>query len=498
MNAIARVYPEPVQAIERELVPYEPQIAEALPPGVTIERFKQVALAAITRSLGTGDYSDLATADRASLMAALVQAAGSGLLPDGKEGALVRRKRQVAWMPMVQGIIKLARNSGLVSSLVSACVYKGERFEVHLGDRQEIIHVWDAEAVERGDIVAAYAIAKLRNPDGSVGDRVVEPMTRKQIDKIMEMSTAGARGPWGKHYGEMARKTALHRLFKSLPRAVDDKMLAAIYSVEDEYDFGARKPMAPAKGPTIDGEAGDGGQAKPPGGGASFDFIAGDGQVFTVDGCREWTHSWEAIVERAAREEALGTLREDWERNRGVFSALRKAGFKDAVDEVEDEIRVVLGIEAPESTGRGDDFVTRMQKKYAKPADPPKAAVDAVAQGKALEDSMPGGAGDGGGETKPGQAETPTDGIPWLDYDEGNKIVLRAARSPKEYTDGVWGVLARIGANPQWIADYAREMEPHISSLAKHDNPRVARLAKIGRQLIVDAGDRARAAERGG
>src|SRR3546814_9174090 len=73
---------------------------------IPVEKFHRVAVTAISSN------PDLLNVDRTSLFGALMKAAQDGLLPDGREGAIVPFKGKASWMPMVAGIMKKVRNSG--------------------------------------------------------------------------------------------------------------------------------------------------------------------------------------------------------------------------------------------------------------------------------------------------------------------------------------------------------------------------------------------------
>ena len=92
-----------------------PQFKAALPAHVPVERFVRTTLTAVQTNQALLD------ADRRTLFAAATKAAQTGLLPDGREGAIVTFRRkdgtvEAQWMPMVAGIMKLVRNSGEIST----------------------------------------------------------------------------------------------------------------------------------------------------------------------------------------------------------------------------------------------------------------------------------------------------------------------------------------------------------------------------------------------
>lgn len=111
-----------------------PQFKAALPAHVSVDRFVRVTLTAVQTN------PNLLEADRRTLFAAATKAAQMGLLPDGREGAIVTFKGQAQWMPMVAGIMKLVRNSGEISTWSVQAVYENDQFDFCLGDEEHIIH----------------------------------------------------------------------------------------------------------------------------------------------------------------------------------------------------------------------------------------------------------------------------------------------------------------------------------------------------------------------
>jgi recombination protein RecT len=190
-----------------------PNIAQSLPSHISPEKFERAAMVAVQRSPDL-----LSKADRKSLFLSLQRAAQDGLMPDGREGAIVLFGNQATWMPMVAGLMKLARNSGEIASISAHVAYKGEKFMVTLGDEERIDHERNLELADNAEIIAAYAVATLKN-----GEKVREVMTKSQIDKVRRVSKTGGStsGPWHNWYDQMAIKTAIRRLSKRLPLSTD-------------------------------------------------------------------------------------------------------------------------------------------------------------------------------------------------------------------------------------------------------------------------------------
>ena len=219
----------PARDFGAKLDALEPAIRAALPEHVAFDRFRRIVLTAVQSD------QDLLRADPRLLLTACLRAAQDGLMPDKREGVILMFKGKPAWMPMVAGLMKLARNSGEIASLTSHVVFAGEPFRVHLGDEDRIVHERILDAVDAGKPpIAAYAVALLKD-----GTRVHEAMTWKQIMKVKGASASGDKGPWGAWPDEMARKTVLRRLLKRLPlstdRDGDRRFVQAVERVDEDH-----------------------------------------------------------------------------------------------------------------------------------------------------------------------------------------------------------------------------------------------------------------------
>lgn len=210
MNSVVAQKPaqKPIDLIRTQLhLPsMQEELKKALPPHVTVEKFLRVAMTALQQNPG------LVNMDRNSLFAAVVTSAQLGLLPDAQlgEAYFVPFKGKVTLIPGYRGLLKLARQ-GDIGFVEAELIHERDETTFVLGDdsRFEAIVNWR----DRGEPVAVYAVAKFR--DGTIAARVV--MTKAEVDTIRSRSQA-ANGPaWSENWPEMAKKTALRRLFKLLP-----------------------------------------------------------------------------------------------------------------------------------------------------------------------------------------------------------------------------------------------------------------------------------------
>lgn len=251
MNQLTRPSAPGIAAVRAQVAKLTPEFARALPPGMNPERFARVVLTAIQQS------PPLLECTQDSLWGACMKAAQDGLLPDGREGAIVKRwngrKRcaEAHWMPMVAGLIAKAKRKGSVAGLVANVVYEGEHFEVLLGDEERITHRRDVELVARGREIAVYAVATMKD-----GTKEREVMSWEQVQQVQAASQdGGASGPWKTWPEEMARKSCLRRLSKRLPSLDegDDDLRQAVERVDELYDFGKPSAAAPVLVPSAEG-----------------------------------------------------------------------------------------------------------------------------------------------------------------------------------------------------------------------------------------------------
>lgn len=213
-------------SFKKQLEIQTPAFKAMLPAHVPAEKFKRVVMTAMVNS------PDLLDCTAQSILTACMRAAADGLLPDGREGAVVKFKDKAQWMPMVGGILKKLRNSGELQSINAYVVYKQDRFRYVLGDDEKIEHT-PYIGDDPGEAIAVYAIA--RTTDGGVYREV---MTRAQVEKVRAVSrsdTTKPDSPWMKWWDEKARVACIRRLSKRLPMSTDkEEDIRAMLEREDD------------------------------------------------------------------------------------------------------------------------------------------------------------------------------------------------------------------------------------------------------------------------
>lgn len=222
MSEVATRQANPVASFKHDLQRMIDAKELALPSNVSPDAFRNAAIVAVQ------DNPSILGCAPASVFKAIRKLAGAGLVPDGREAAIVPFKGQAQAMPMVAGLRKIARNSGEIASLWDEIVYDGETLTIWVEDGEKRFKHTRADgepldALTRGgEVVGAYAVAKLK--DGTVE---FFPMNRAQIEK-RRMASASQRGKsqpdgvWRDWYDEMARKTVVRALCNKLPMSAED------------------------------------------------------------------------------------------------------------------------------------------------------------------------------------------------------------------------------------------------------------------------------------
>jgi recombination protein RecT len=242
----------------------KPSIAAVIPRHLTADRILKITLAATSRTPALLECSP------DSILLAVMQAAQLGLEPNTPLGLsyLVPyenkrlRRKEAQFIPGYRGLIRLAIQSGEIKSIYARAVHALDRWEVEYGLDQRLVHVpfmptaqaqlpRDEDAAvdddvppdpdaggpdflpSAGPMVAVYAVAEFK-----AGGRVFEFMTRADVEAIRRRSRAANSGPWVTDYEEMAKKTVIRRLCKTLPLATEQLASALEHQARAESGQG--------------------------------------------------------------------------------------------------------------------------------------------------------------------------------------------------------------------------------------------------------------------
>ena len=235
---------------------FESQLALVLPEHVSPQKFGRI--------FGTwllDNPEAIEGTEPNSIMQSLLRCAEMGLMPDGREAAIVaffdkRKQAKIAQtLPMVGGIRKTAADYGW--DLQTRVVYANDEFSYEEMREPPIHHVPVRPGADKGSLIAAYAWAKHRD-----GRRIyLPPLDEEYIDKVRAVSRMGDKGAWVDWTPSMWAKTAGHRLFDVLPIAESDriKLMRAALSYPDSVAalYGPQARAALEPGEAVDRETGE-------------------------------------------------------------------------------------------------------------------------------------------------------------------------------------------------------------------------------------------------
>lgn len=203
----------------------------------------------------------LLTADRASMLLAVMSTAQLGLDPDPVLGHAHFVPFRVGGVDKVQlivgyqGYIHLARNSGEILDFYAHAVHAKDKFSYSYGLRKDLEHI--PAPGDRGEVIAAYAVVKYKN--GAVNFDVLQ---REDIDSRMEGSKAyqnaekswqgkppAKNSPWHTNFAEMAVKTVIRHFAKQLPLSIQKAV-----ALDDAFERGEDNAYLDESGSVIEGE----------------------------------------------------------------------------------------------------------------------------------------------------------------------------------------------------------------------------------------------------
>ena len=226
------------------------EVAKSLPKSLNLnaERLLRIILTEVRKT------PDLANCDRASFYGAVMQCAQLGLEPGAGLGHVYllpfrnKGRQEVQFIIGYQGMIELAERSGKVT-VDAQVVYEKDEFKYTLGLHPWIDHTPYIGDEDPGQVVASYAVA--RYDDGRSKFRVV---SRRELEATRQASRGGKSqySPWNTHFAEMARKTAVRRIFKMLPKTTE---MARAQELEDSVEVEESQDLAELLAPeTLENE----------------------------------------------------------------------------------------------------------------------------------------------------------------------------------------------------------------------------------------------------
>jgi len=165
---------------------------------------------------------ELQTCSASSIYGAVLECATLGLEPILGRAYFVpfnNRKTGEKELQLIigyQGLIELGRKGGIEAK--ANAVFENDEFVWESGFEEKLIHkpCLDTEHCEK-TLQFVYCVWKFN------GEKHVEVMSKREVDKIRNGSKCGKFGPWADFYVEMAKKTVVRRAAKYWPLTIETK-----------------------------------------------------------------------------------------------------------------------------------------------------------------------------------------------------------------------------------------------------------------------------------
>ena len=233
----------PIQKTQQLIAAKKPELAKMLPSHISVETMERAANNALMRN------PDIAACDPVSVYDSVMRCAQDGLIPDGKEAAIVvynsKQGKKAQYQPMIDGVLKRLRQSGLVEMISAKAVFEGDEFDYWFDeDGEHVRYRPDFTADGQRQFKLVFAYAKLKG-----GEMVVEVMNKAEVERVKSASKTGSSsyGPWAQWYDRMAVKSALHRLARRLPSSSETAQLIEVSERDIDARFDSSRDVTPVR-----------------------------------------------------------------------------------------------------------------------------------------------------------------------------------------------------------------------------------------------------------
>lgn len=220
----------PSKTLKDLILSKQSQYKTLLPAHIPPERFMRIIFTQMQKNKA------LLQCTQESVLSAVLVAAELGLIPDGRKGALVpfnnKGTKEATFIPMYQGLIELARQTGQIADIFPATVCENDAFHYELGLNRQLEHIPIMK--DRGKPIAYYAVVIFKDGTQTFGPG---PMTADEVQAIKKRSRASGSGPWITDFEAMAWKTVIKRVLKFCPQS-PELTQAMTLDGEHDQDFG--------------------------------------------------------------------------------------------------------------------------------------------------------------------------------------------------------------------------------------------------------------------
>ena len=204
---------------------------EALPQNFNTARFVQNSVALLNGNEALREFAQKHGTSQIKM--GLLRGAYLGLDALNKEMYLVPYGSTLNFMTSYTGAIKLAKQYSVrpIRDIYAKVVHEGDTFRRGVRNGEPYL---DHDEISSSDSPVTYVYALCKYADGGM---VYDVMTKADIENTRSASKAKNSLTWSRYWEEMAKKTVIHRLCKTLTIDFDSKAREAFDSgLEIETD----------------------------------------------------------------------------------------------------------------------------------------------------------------------------------------------------------------------------------------------------------------------
>jgi len=212
------------------------QVMARMPVDANFDKLKAQFNSAFRKNMKLLDCSSL------SIFESLIEAAMFNVDVSSDEAYLIPRFNKdkgsydCDFVIDYKGILKVAYASGKIKRIEMQEIYEKDHF-VYKSGTEVSVEYSPCLSDDCGAIIGAYALVELNN-----GAILSEVMRKADIEQCKNQ--AKSKSVWTNWYGEMAKKSVMHRLGKHVKRAINDPTLNAALDVVQRqltYDDSTKK-----------------------------------------------------------------------------------------------------------------------------------------------------------------------------------------------------------------------------------------------------------------
>lgn len=226
------VIEKPKQTFSESLTTSLIEVQDALPKDFNMTRFVQNCVALVNDNDVLRDYAGKYGTGQIKL--GMMKASYLGLDFISKECYLIPYGKTLNFMLDYRGNVKLCMKYSTrpIQDIYAKVVRDGDVFEEKIIDGRPSID-FKPKAFNNGKIIGAFAVCLFKD-----GGMIYDVMSLDEIEQTRKASKMAGGVTWKNYYGEMAKKTVLHRLCKHITIDFDNAKQVEYFNEDNQADFG--------------------------------------------------------------------------------------------------------------------------------------------------------------------------------------------------------------------------------------------------------------------